>query len=1179
MSDKTSKGLIFSGVAGSEATDSSGESLDVEGADITSMHDGTCMFNWEHVQPEDGKYAPGEEIVGKVIYAKKIFSLSDCENDDQRYYWKEVVKEHPYIYVVGRLFDAAGHKGAQALAAIMRDAVANGEDIVVGMSVEGSTLKRDKDNPNHLLATCVRKVALTVAPCNKTAKLRIMKDSEAPEGFKADHVEEDILAEVVKQLEERKTEDKLGKSSASLYRPFTVSDEKELVKKIAKSKLLLKLNKTLTAGGYDVAPSQLTGGSALMVEDRGRREAKKKKTLAVVKSYLKETEGTQNFNKETMRKLLKMSLPDASDEYIDHFTDIAEDYTIKLRKSESLIKTNPKSLANAERLSEAFHRAFQKRYGSDLTPDCQHASTVVGAALEKLGHKVKIVGGVALGADAGQYDEPDTHYWLDVDGSHFDPKAHITKIPYTQYSSEWEWSPDEAIQNSVEDATEDEIAELTPSTKKTLKKNENPVDEHLSIILDPHEATRQGLINSVERDNIFATVYEPWERAVQNWLPANERLKNGKVQRSVAGIAALALTKQDLMPILDGSMDPFKEGQTANKLLTTLESLVARHRDDGKSVANTLASISTEAPQVLELVGYGDLAPQSNFTSKVLESFPKHFHGREKQAALPAFWLQWLSNKEVEHWPFWDSVKNELIRAGIEPHPIHDQQVSSNVRAGGRYVDPWPRHPNYENHPMWLRGAVALARLKQKWGVIPATLAYYSHILPHIENAESPMHPVRNGHPAYELAKAHSLLITLRKAVDDAVSDHEKEALSNVLHVYRYRHHNGKISRHLIGRLLTLGNHLKIVDDHHGELAEKLKEGQMHDGHLESLAQLSNSPHHEVETLYNIYSGNRPDLWHPSYGGTKPQEKPIHKWVYQREGIEPAEVEIRGDLSFVNGEEVPLHRVAAMLESAKQGQATIDYHTSLRKNDNPFGSPHEALAHLDQLVRSGAVDPRAVEALRSHIFTDPMTDGKLGNKYAHDDWKARNPNHGGVVVMADANNFKMVNDMYGHEAGDKAINHMGHAVRAALDEAHPEAKGWRLGGDEMAFHFPDSDSAHRFLRSAQTHLDKIQPVEGKHKLSVSFGLGTNHEEADKALYEAKKQKYNPEDMIGTDSRKWQSKYEPHNTPHFAHSLLPGAAGPVPLQPQNTIKPPKPLVELPTTNPTPEAPATPEAPKV
>lgn len=1043
MSDKTSRGLIFSGVAGSEATDSSGESLDVEGADIESMHDGTCMFNWEHVQPEDGQYAPGEEIVGKVIYAKKIFSLSDCENDDQRYYWKEVVREHPYIYVVGRLFDAAGHKGAQALAAIMRDAVANGEDIVVGMSVEGSTLKRDKDNPNHLLATCVRKVALTVTPCNKTAKLRIMKDSEAPEGFKEDHVEEDILAEVVKQLEERKSEDKLGKSSASLYRPFTASDERELIKGIAKAKLLLKLNKTLTAGSYDVAPSQLTGGSALMVEDRGRREAKKKKTLAVVKSYLKETEGTQNFNKETMRKLLKMSLPDASDEYIDHFTDIAEDYTIKLRKTESLVK------------------------------------------------------------------------------------------------------------------------------------REGETNEHTSIVLDPHEATRQGLINSVERDNIFATIYEPWERAVENWLPANERLKDGKVQRSVAGIATLALTKRDLLPVLDGSTDPFRAGQTENKLLATLESLVARYRDDGKAVADALSSFAPEAPQVLELIGYGDLAPQSDFVSKVLESFPKHFHGREKQAALPAFWLQWLADKKVEHWPFWDSVKNELIRAGIEPHPIYDQQVEANVRAGGRYIDPWPRHPNYENHPMWLRGAVALARLKQKWGVIPATLAYYSHILPHIESAESPMHPVGRGRPVRGLAKAHSLLITLRKAVDDAVPDHEKEALSNVLHVYRYRHHNGKVSRHLIGRLLTLGNHLKIVDDHHGELAEKLKEGRMHDGHLESLASLSNSPHHEVETLYNIYSGNRPDLWHPNYGGVKPEERPVHKWIYQREGLEPTEIEIRGDLSFVNGEEAPLRRVHAMLESAKQGHATIDYHTSLRKNDDPFKSPHEALAHLDQLVRSGAVDPRAVEALRSHIFTDPMTDGKLGNKYAHDDWKMRNPNHGGVVVMADANNFKMVNDVYGHEEGDRAINAMGHAVRNALDESHPSARGWRLGGDEMAFHFPDTDSAHRFLRSARTHLDRILPVQGKHKLSISFGLGANHEQADKALYEAKKQKYNPEDMIGTDSRKWQSKYEPHNTPHFAHSLLEGAAGPVPLQPDNTIKPPPPPVELSSVEaPQAEKPATP-----
>ena len=171
--------------------------------------------------------------------------------------------------------------------------------------------------------------------------------------------------------------------------------------------------------------------------------------------------------------------------------------------------------------------------------------------------------------------------------------------------------------------------------------------------------------------------------------------------------------------------------------------------------------------------------------------------------------------------------------------------------------------------------------------------------------------------------------------------------------------------------------------------------------------------------------------------------------------------------------------------------------------------------------------------------------------------------------MADANNFKMVNDVYGHDHGDKAINSMGHAVRAALDEAHPQARGWRLGGDEMVFHFPDSDSAHRFVRSAHKHLDKIAPVMGKHKLSVSFGLAENHEGADKALYEAKKQKFNPEDMIGSDSRKWNSKYPAEATPSFAHSLLPGAAGPVPLQATNVVTPPAPKIDLqPTASNTP-----------
>ncbi|NBT59062.1 hypothetical protein EBT16_09795 [bacterium] len=171
--------------------------MDIEGADISDLEEGKGVFNWEH-RGEDSDGASPNDVVGKIIYAKKIFKESDCENDREKGYWNQV--KMPFIYGVGRLYDAAGHPGAVALAAQIRDHHANGEPILARFSVEGSTLEKKN---NRLLRSVIRRVAITLKPCNKTAHSGLLADPNAPKGFeqKPEPDSEDLLAVKTQKFE------------------------------------------------------------------------------------------------------------------------------------------------------------------------------------------------------------------------------------------------------------------------------------------------------------------------------------------------------------------------------------------------------------------------------------------------------------------------------------------------------------------------------------------------------------------------------------------------------------------------------------------------------------------------------------------------------------------------------------------------------------------------------------------------------------------------------------------------------------------------------------------------------------------------------------------------------------------------------------------------------------------
>lgn len=336
-------GQIIDGVFASQAIDSSGEVLDIEGCDISTL-DKDGVLNYEHKEGDkkDSKGGNnGEEIVGKIIYAHKILKESDCETSRQKEYWNKI-GHIPFIYGMCRLYDGAGHSGAQALAAQIRDHHANGDQILVRFSIEGSTLEREG---NRLKESVARRVAATLKPCNRTAVSGLIEDPRAPEGFEKKPVsQEKPVKDILSGLfDDNRDDEDTKKRERDFQHPMYTKlggeveveciplikgedDLKKALKLIVKAKMI----KAMAAGNMNAAPSTLTGGAALQ---REHIIGVKNKALAIWRDH-----GKRKFDKTEFKKILKNKLPEADDSFIDHFANIAEDYHVKLKKAEDLIK-------------------------------------------------------------------------------------------------------------------------------------------------------------------------------------------------------------------------------------------------------------------------------------------------------------------------------------------------------------------------------------------------------------------------------------------------------------------------------------------------------------------------------------------------------------------------------------------------------------------------------------------------------------------------------------------------------------------------------------------------------------------------------------------------------------------------------------------------------------------------
>lgn len=145
--------------------------------------------------------------------------------------------------------------------------------------------------------------------------------------------------------------------------------------------------------------------------------------------------------------------------------------------------------------------------------------------------------------------------------------------------------------------------------------------------------------------------------------------------------------------------------------------------------------------------------------------------------------------------------------------------------------------------------------------------------------------------------------------------------------------------------------------------------------------------------------------------------------------------------------------------------------------------------------------------------SDPMT-GILNKKaieIAVDDMIKKQGE--GFLFMIDIDNFKLVNDTYGHGVGDSLLIQVAEMLRNIFREHDPVA---RVGGDEFIAYMSDTRNPDIAMLKVNMFFSKLEEISkgNEYEITVSIGIATCpsdgssfrelYEKADQAMYRAKK---------------------------------------------------------------------------
>ncbi|MGM0442296.1 MAG: GGDEF domain-containing protein [Elusimicrobiota bacterium] len=168
-----------------------------------------------------------------------------------------------------------------------------------------------------------------------------------------------------------------------------------------------------------------------------------------------------------------------------------------------------------------------------------------------------------------------------------------------------------------------------------------------------------------------------------------------------------------------------------------------------------------------------------------------------------------------------------------------------------------------------------------------------------------------------------------------------------------------------------------------------------------------------------------------------------------------------------------------------------------KKLDRHFSIEVAALDYLKDIKnvinRPAIIEEDKIEALTDFALKDGFTklyDKKiLFHDLKQEIEKAKRYDSVFSVAMLDLDNLKVINDTYGHKAGDKAIQKIAEVLKKNIRKAD---SSYRYGGDEFVILFPklQKEQASSAVEKIMSKIrnEKLKSESGNFKLTVSIGL-------------------------------------------------------------------------------------------
>lgn len=214
---------------------------------------------------------------------------------------------------------------------------------------------------------------------------------------------------------------------------------------------------------------------------------------------------------------------------------------------------------------------------------------------------------------------------------------------------------------------------------------------------------------------------------------------------------------------------------------------------------------------------------------------------------------------------------------------------------------------------------------------------------------------------------------------------------------------------------------------------------------------------------------------------------------------------------------VNLHNATMVLAAMREGYADRSRMKAAVINDGARAGKVSVISRLANFTNvSSAELMEMYNRMTKNSITDALTGlynrGEIQRRIA--ERFAENPYDKMSLVMIDIDNFKSVNDTYGHKIGDCVIEGLSKQIQTASFEVAPDADAGRWGGEEFMIMLPDMGirEAVAFAETVRTGFAQVSfPQVGKKTISLGateLKRGDSVDavcvRVDEALYQAKR---------------------------------------------------------------------------